>query len=249
VAAAAPAAPGSAEDPRERLLGAGLRLFAEQGYTGASTRELAEAASVNVAAISYYFGDKAGLYRAVCRRAVGEPEVDIARFAAPGLSLRQVLAGFFEGFIVPLRLGDVATLCMKLYAREMVEPTGLGDRTFVAAVQPVHDTLTDVLARHLGIADGADTDLRRLVVGLTALGVHLHSGRFITEQIAPGLYVDAVALDTWADRLTAWGLAMVADEARRHGWRFDADGAPASAGRTPLPGAVAEPLDLASPDT
>src|SRR5688500_16766581 len=77
------------EDTRERLLLAALRLFAHQGYAKTSTRELAEAASVNIAAISYYFGDKAGLYRAVCLNAVGPPEADIARFADPALTLAQ----------------------------------------------------------------------------------------------------------------------------------------------------------------
>lgn len=56
---------------RERLLHSGLRLFAQQGFTKTSTRELAEAAGVNVASISYYFGDKAGLYRAVFMEPLG----------------------------------------------------------------------------------------------------------------------------------------------------------------------------------
>ena len=69
------------EGARERLLMAGLRLFALQGYSKTSTRELAEAAQANVAAISYYFRDKAGLYRAVFFEPMGgTPDVGIARF-------------------------------------------------------------------------------------------------------------------------------------------------------------------------
>ena len=49
---------------RERLLMAAMRLFAEQGFAKTSTREIALAAGTNIASISYYFGDKAGLYRA-----------------------------------------------------------------------------------------------------------------------------------------------------------------------------------------
>ena len=86
------------EDSRERLMLAALRLFASQGYAKTSTRELAEAASVNVAAISYYFGDKAGPVPGRLSDAVGPPEDDIARFADPGLSLAQVLQGFYERF-------------------------------------------------------------------------------------------------------------------------------------------------------
>ncbi|UUZ52824.1 TetR family transcriptional regulator [Massilia sp. H-1] len=49
---------------RERLLLTTMRLFAEQGFARTSTREIALAASTNIASISYYFGDKVGLYRA-----------------------------------------------------------------------------------------------------------------------------------------------------------------------------------------
>jgi AcrR family transcriptional regulator len=60
-----PAAPSgrSDGDARGRLLAAGLRLFAERGFKATSVRDLAHEAGVNVAAISYHFGDKAALYR------------------------------------------------------------------------------------------------------------------------------------------------------------------------------------------
>ena len=56
---------GEEERARERLLLAALRLFAEQGYAKTSIRQIGMAANVNVASVSYYFGNKAGLYRAV----------------------------------------------------------------------------------------------------------------------------------------------------------------------------------------
>ncbi|HET7863864.1 MAG TPA: TetR family transcriptional regulator, partial [Burkholderiaceae bacterium] len=52
------------EASRERILHAAIRLFALQGFKNTSTRDIAKAAKVNVAALNYYFGDKAGLYRA-----------------------------------------------------------------------------------------------------------------------------------------------------------------------------------------
>ncbi len=84
------------EASRARLLQCGLRLFAQQGYTKTSTRELAEAAGVNVASISYYFGDKAGLYRAVFFEPIGSPHDDIARYSGAELSLPQALAGLLH---------------------------------------------------------------------------------------------------------------------------------------------------------
>ncbi|OPH16983.1 TetR family transcriptional regulator, partial [Azospirillum brasilense] len=64
--ASSPAPTGEEQaSPRARLLSAALRLFSEQGYTKTSVRAIAAAAQANVAAVSYYFGDKASLYSAV----------------------------------------------------------------------------------------------------------------------------------------------------------------------------------------
>jgi TetR/AcrR family transcriptional regulator, regulator of cefoperazone and chloramphenicol sensitivity len=211
----APAAP--VEDARQRLLLAGLRLFAQQGYAKTSTRELAEAASVNVAAISYYFGDKAGLYRAVFfEPADGRTVEEETAFAAPGLSLADGLRGFFANFVVPLQQGDLVRLCMKLHFREFLEPTGLWDEHLAHGIRPVHEALTAVLCRHFGLAR-SDDDLQRLVISLAALGVHLHVGYDINEQLAPGVTRGPEAIAVWSERLALFGCAMVQAEARRRG--------------------------------
>lgn len=217
-----PVAPGAApEDARERLLHAGLRLFAHQGYSKTSTRELAEAASVNVASISYYFGDKAGLYRAVFLEPLGgTAEQEIARYNNPQLGLPQALRGFFEGFLEPLKQGDLARLCMKLHFRELLEPTGLWEEELVHGIKPMHDALVVVLCRHLGLPQ-PDDDLRRLAVCLAGLGVHMHIGRDVTDRIAPGLNDGALSIDVWADRLVMYGLAMVHAEAQRRGLELE----------------------------
>ncbi|MDH5539678.1 MAG: TetR family transcriptional regulator, partial [Rhizobacter sp.] len=89
-------------------------MFSQQGFAQTSTREIAEAAQVNVAAISYYFGDKAGLYRAVFSESQATPQAQVARDAAQGLTLTEALRGFYRGFLEPLRQGEKARQCMKL---------------------------------------------------------------------------------------------------------------------------------------
>jgi AcrR family transcriptional regulator len=49
---------------RRKLLDGAIRLFAARGFHGVSTREIAAAARVNVATLSYYFASKQGLYEA-----------------------------------------------------------------------------------------------------------------------------------------------------------------------------------------
>jgi AcrR family transcriptional regulator len=205
----------SADEPRERLLMAGLRLFALQGFTKTSTRELAEAAGVNVAAISYYFGDKQGLYRAVFFEPMGgTPEEDVARIADPALPLATALERFYESFLEPLKQGDVSRLCMKLHFREMLEPTGLWDEELAHGIRPMHDALVALLVRHFGLAQ-ADDDLQRLAVCLAGLGVHMHVGRDVTDTVAPGLNATPAHFDLWRERLLMFGLAMVAAERQR----------------------------------
>jgi len=212
----APEAGRPSEDARARLLQAGLHLFAQQGYSKTSTRELAEAASVNVASISYYFGDKAGLYRAVFIEPMGSPEADLARFNGTDLTLTQVLRGFYDSFLEPLRRGDEARLCMKLHFREMLEPTGLCELGITDGIRPLHEALLDQLCRHFKLK-GPDTDLQRLAICLAGLGVHMHVGRDISDALVPGINDGAQALDTWSERLVLFGLAMVRAEAARRG--------------------------------
>lgn len=57
-------------DSHTRLLEAAERLFAEQGYHGASMRQLAATAQVNLGAANYHFGGKEALYIEVIRRRI-----------------------------------------------------------------------------------------------------------------------------------------------------------------------------------
>lgn len=58
--------PIDSKDPtREALIKAGRKLFAKNGLDGVTVRDIAQEAEVNVAAISYHFEGKEGLYRAV----------------------------------------------------------------------------------------------------------------------------------------------------------------------------------------
>ena len=55
----------SAEDVRRRLVGVARELFAARGFGEVGIREIARAAGVTPGMISYYFGDKQGLYEAM----------------------------------------------------------------------------------------------------------------------------------------------------------------------------------------
>jgi TetR/AcrR family transcriptional regulator len=53
------------KDTRTKLIEAATPLFAKHGFVAVSIRQLAQAAGVNIAAVSYHFRSKEGLYQAV----------------------------------------------------------------------------------------------------------------------------------------------------------------------------------------
>jgi len=70
---------------RERILVAALEVFAEHGFDGAHTREIAERAGANLGLIKYYFNNKELLWKASVARAFAELQADLA--GEPGNSV------------------------------------------------------------------------------------------------------------------------------------------------------------------
>lgn len=199
---------------RERLLLAGMRLFAEHGFATTSTREIALAAGTNVASIAYYFGDKAGLYRAAFSELAACPGKDAAVFADPNATLREALQAFYAMLLGQLRQGETARAGMRLRFREMLEPTGLWQEEIDNGIKPAHAGLVRVLARHLGIEQPGD-DVARLAFCVAGLALQMMVTRDVVDQLAPQLLGSDAAIDTWLARLVDYAEAMIAAEQAR----------------------------------
>ena len=191
-------------DASVRLLRAGLQLFAEQGYAKTSIRQIATTAQVNIAAVSYYFGDKAGLYKAVFR-ASPDPARDINALD----SLDQLYARF----LAPLKQGDDMRLWVKLYRREMLEPTGLWQEKIDCDMRPMHAAVVALLCRRLGLRQ-PDDEVHRLAITVVGLAVHLFIGCDVIDALAPQL-AGADEVDVWQQRLVLYAEALIAAEAQR----------------------------------
>jgi AcrR family transcriptional regulator len=61
---------GNPAETRREILRAAEESFAAAGFAGATTRQVAAKAGVNVATLHYHFGNKEGLYRAVLEEAI-----------------------------------------------------------------------------------------------------------------------------------------------------------------------------------
>src|SRR4051812_24015069 len=52
-------------DKKEHIMNVAIELFGEKGFEGASIRDIAARADVNVAMVNYYFGSKEKLFEAI----------------------------------------------------------------------------------------------------------------------------------------------------------------------------------------
>jgi AcrR family transcriptional regulator len=98
----APATPG--EPARERILAAALEIFAERGFDGARTRDIAERAGANLGLLTYYFEGKEPLWRAAVSRAFEELATELAAVGAQALGAanddeRAQLERLLRGFV------------------------------------------------------------------------------------------------------------------------------------------------------
>lgn len=206
--------PGNA---RQRLLAAGLDLFADKGFRATSVRELARAAGVNVAAISYHFGDKAALYREIFSASMRD-QLPGSAMPLDAMGFREAIVAFYRGFLEPLKAGPQAAAMARLHYREYFEPTGVWQEVLEREVRPQFELLLRLLQRELGLAR-ADRDLQRLALAIVAMAVHPFSCRDEVQALAPAVIDSPRNIDLLAQRLAGYACAIVADERLRRGER------------------------------
>jgi len=204
----------SSLQPRENILFTALKLFAAQGLARTTVRQIAKEAAVNVSAISYYFGDKNGLYRAAFTEAMPCPVEDIKTVNQSNPSLEQTLNILFNGFVAPLKQSELVKLCLRLHMRELVEPTGLWSETINNDIAPRRQALLLVLQKHLGLPE-IDDDLHRLAMSIVAMGVHLLVGRDVIESVCPQIIDTEQGLDDTHAALVRFATSMIEAEAMR----------------------------------
>lgn len=149
------------EDTRRRILEAALDIFATEGYEGASTRQLAERAGVNLPAIQYYFGSKEGLYRAVIGDIVDQTKTHMAPLApkvsaaiadqdAPPEVLLELLCAMMESFVVLVTSGPQIDSKRLLFARAEVERTAGLDALHESGMEHMFNPCLGLISRLFG---------------------------------------------------------------------------------------------------
>jgi AcrR family transcriptional regulator len=164
--------PADADDStRERILATALQVFAERGFDGARTRDIADRAGVNLGLLTYYFGNKEKLWRAAVERAFAELQGDLAAVvAAHGEGdERAQLEGLARGFV---RFVADKPEFMRLMndegKRDSPRMRWLVDRF----VRPMHDGLRALIVRAQArglLPDVAPASLHYIMLGAAGL--------------------------------------------------------------------------------
>lgn len=126
-------------ETRARLLDAARRLFAERGFEDVTVREICREAGANLALVSYYFGDKLGLYFEVVNEAIAAVREfnTLATNAPEGSDAEERLRHFVRGLLhhVMQRRG-VDTWVHRLIQHELSRPTDAAARIMEEAIGP-----------------------------------------------------------------------------------------------------------------
>ena len=155
---------------RARLLDAAADIFGTYNLEGATTRQLAERAGVNQAAIPYYFGGKEGLYLATVEHffSVHAPKVGSAvaaiesRLAAKNVDREEalkLLKTLLETMLEVLLRRQTNRSFGRIIIREQMQPTKAFDLIYERVIRHVHQTISTLLA----ILLGREPDDRRVI--------------------------------------------------------------------------------------
>lgn len=205
------AQPAARQTAHGKLLQAATALFANQGFARTSTREICLAAGVNVAAIHYHFGDKAGLYKAVLRQPIDAVVARLVQFDDPAMGLEASLERFLSAMLSTWSSDPVDAQVMRLHQREMVDPTPEYKAMVAMALLPQHEALVQMLARHVGASE-ADDALRQLAFAMVAMVNDYAMSREFMEVLAPTLVTGPGARDRVLQRLVGYAMALVRHE-------------------------------------
>ncbi|CNF31946.1 transcriptional regulator CecR [Yersinia bercovieri] len=156
------------EQARQQLIQAATELFGELGLKGATTRDIAQRAGQNIAAITYYFNSKEGLYLAVAQQIADFIQQAFAPLAqeinqflqrppqdqTAEQQLHYIRRGLLE--FSHLMTQPETLNISKIMAREQLSPSEAYPLIHAQAIAPLHQKLNLLLAAFIG-ADASAT--------------------------------------------------------------------------------------------
>lgn len=190
-------APGAEapKDTRERLIEAGMAVFAERGYEEASLREICSRAGANPAAVNYHFGDKQRFYAEVLNVCHEQAR---SKRRMPQLDddpehPEEVLRAWVQWFVTLLLVEGSAGPLGRLMAREMADPSPALEELVKRSFLPIHQALSEIVEAVLKATPGAPSEPRNRglcvnsILGQCLFYRHSQPAVEHLERLAPAL--------------------------------------------------------------
>jgi len=199
-----------AAEPRERILSAAGREFAERGYEAATVRDICLAAGVNLAAVNYYFGDKQRLYvesvkHAHQQRAGQVPLPEWTAGTPPQRKLRDFVGNLLERM---LGFGEPPWQ-VRLMMREVLHPTDACRELVEDYVRPRFELLASILDELVG-GQLSQTELRQVALSIIGQCFLYRAAGDVVGMLVPRDELKSHhALTPLADHVTGYALAAL----------------------------------------
>ncbi|MBW1787598.1 MAG: CerR family C-terminal domain-containing protein [Deltaproteobacteria bacterium] len=137
------------KETRSRILGCACEVFAEKGYQTAKVADICQLAGANVAAVNYYFNDKATLYTEAWQHAFkkcSELALPDVAGTSPEEQLRIQIHSLIQNFA---DRGDRGQFT-RLYLMELTNPTGLIHNIWHEIIEPRRQIVLEVIRNIIG---------------------------------------------------------------------------------------------------
>ncbi len=113
------------KDAKERIFETATNLFARKSYSSVGVREIATEAEVNISMISYYFGGKIGILKAIIEEYFTKIEAILSNSFLNDVDIEENVVTFFRTFVNFIRYNT--NLCMVWFSEANNEIPEIAD--------------------------------------------------------------------------------------------------------------------------
>jgi Transcriptional regulator len=168
---------------QDKIIDTAVPLFAMKGYAGVSVRELAKAAGVNVALISYYFGGKEKLYSYILSTQFEIVESTVDSIQKKDLAPKDKIHYLLKNLIM---LHNKYPYLIRLAIGEIVNPSAYYDDIIKNGVTKLNHFLRNCIIEGIDSGDfRSDIDPKVVAISFISMINFFFLARPLSEDLLP----------------------------------------------------------------